>query len=420
MRECSKRRLAFVCLLITYISFARPSIANASINEVDWYVQIKQQVLQHPAIIAVKEKMNAAESISTGSSKPIYNPEISTDVEREGGLNNYRIGISQTFDWQDKVAVRKTHAGYKLQAAKASYQLAVHTQVAETLSALVSWQAASQQATLARKQEAQLDTMLALIDERQKSGDVGQIDAELAVLGLAQRLNTTAAAEAALEKVKAMVDAALPGLTNNQRLIPGVFWDRVIDMSVKPDRTSEIKWLETHPAVLIARADWEKSKSMAKQVKQDANADPTIGINAGKVGDDNVVGLNLSLPLNIRNNYSSELKAARQETLSVEAEYYAVRSQQQRLIGSSFSVLQTYQSRINRWGQLMSGRGERGKRLIDQQWRSGDLSTGEYLLVMQQMSESFSAGIELEKQFKLARIDWLLQTGQLIAALTPS
>ncbi len=420
MRECSKNRLAFMCLLIMCIPLAGPSIVNASTNEMRWEVQFKQQVLQHPAIVAIKEKMNAAESISTGANKPIYNPELSTDIEREGDSNNYRIGISQTFDWQDKVAVRKTHAGYKLQAAKASFQLAVQTRTAETLSALVSWQAASQQTVLAQKQEAQLDTLLVLIDERQKSGDVGQIDAELAVLGLTQRLNASAVTEATLEKVKAMVDTALPGLTNDQRLIPKAFWDRIIDMSTKSDRMSVIKWLEVHPTILMAKADWEKSKSMTVRVKQDANADPTIGINAGKMGDDNVLGLSLSLPLNIRNSYSAELKAARQKTLSAEAKYYAVRSQQQRVMGSSFSVLQTYQSRFDRWRQLMSGRGERGEKLINQQWRSGDLSTAEYLLVMQQISESFSAGIELEKQFKLARIDWLLQTGQLIAALTPS
>ena len=419
MKECSKKRLAFVCLLITCIALAGSSIANASANEISWQVQFKQQVLQHPSIVAVKEKMNAAESIFGGSNKPIYNPEISTDVEREGDSNNYRIGITQAFDWQDKVAERRTLAAFKLQAAKISYQLAVQTKIAETLSALVSWQAASQQAVLAREQEAQLDTMLAWVDERQKSGDVGQIDAELAVLGLTQRLIVTASAEATLKKIKAIVDAALPGLANNQRLIPETFWMRVINMSVNVDSMSELRWLEGHPAVLIEKSEWKISKSLAIQVKQDAKADPTIGFSAGQTGDDNVLGLSFSLPLNIRNNYSAELKAARQETLSMEAKYYAARRQQQRLMESSLSVLLVYQSRIHRWRQLMSGRGERGGELINQQWRSGDLSTPEYLLVMQQLSESLSAGVELEKQFKLARIDWLLQTGLFSVALTP-
>ena len=419
MRECSKKRLAFVYLLIACLQLTGPSVVNASMNDISWQSTFKQQVLQHPSIVAVKEKMNAAESIFRGSDKPVYNPEISTDVEREGDSNNYRIGITQTFDWQDKVSIREKYTGLEFQAAKSVFHLAVQNQTAETLRALVSWQAASQQAVLAREQEAQLDIMLGWVDERQKSGDVGGIDAELTVLGLAQRLNTAASAEAALKNIKAIVDEVLPGSAINQQLIPEVFWSRVSGMSSHVNNTDEQRWLEAHPAVMIAKSDWEKSKSMAQKVKQDINPDPTVGINAGRTGDDNVFGLSLSLPLNIRNNYSAELNAARQATLSAEAEYYAVRRQQQRLIASSLSVLQVYQSRIHRLRQLMSGRGERREKLINQQWRSGDLSTAEYLLVMQQVSESLSSGFELEKQFKLAHIDWLLQTGQLNAALIP-
>ncbi len=418
MKECSKKRLVFVCLLVMCLPLAGPSIVNASANEISWQVELKQQVLQHPGIVAIKEKMNAAVSNFSGSSKPIYNPGISTDVEREGNSNNYRIGITQAFDWQDKVAVRKTHAAFKLQAAKASYQLAVQNQIADSLAALVSLQADGRQAVLAREQEAQLDTMLTWVNQRQKSGDVGQIDAELTVLGLTQRLNVTAAAEASLKKAKARVDTALPGLTNDLRIIPESFWTRVVDMSKSANSASEINWLEDHPVVLLAKADWEKTKTIAKQVKQDANPDPTVGLNAGKVGNNNVLGLSVSIPLTIRNNYSSELKAARQEALSAEAEYYSLRRQQKGLIESSLSVLQVYQSRVDRWRQLMNGRGGRGGQLINQQWRSGDLSTPEYLLVMQQISESLSAGIELEKQFKLARIDWLLQIGQFNTVLS--
>ena len=419
MKECSRKRFALVCLLVASAPFSWPSIVYASENEINWQIRFKQQVLQHPAIVAVKEKVNAAESMFSGSNRPIYNPEISTDIEREGDSNNYRIGFTQTIDWQDKVAVRKTKAASKLQAAKASFQLAVQTQTAQTLSALVAWQAASRQVVLAREQEAQLDTMLAWVDERQKSGDVGEIDAELTVFGLTQWLNATASAEAALKKVTAMVNAALPGFMNRQQVIPKVFWERVTDMSVRIEGASEQRWLDNHPKVTIAKANWQQSRLIAKQVKQDASADPTVGINTGKIGDDSVLGLSLSLPLNIRNNYSAESKAAWQKVLSKEAEYYASRRQQKSLIESSLSVLQAYQSRFYRWRDLMKGRGERGERLINKQWKSGDLSTAEYLLMMQQLSTSLSSGIELEKEFKLARIDWLLKTGQLSAALTP-
>ncbi len=417
MRVCSIKSLALVCLLVAFLQLAVPSFAKASTNENSWQSQFQTQVLLHPAVVAIKEKLNAAESSFNGSGKSIYNPELSAEVEREGDSNNYRIGISKTFDWQDKVAVRQSRATSRLQSAKASFQMAVQTQTAEGLNALVLWRAASRQAVLTHELETQLDTMLAWIEERQKNGDVGQIDAELAVFGLIQRLNATAYAQATLKKVKAKVDAALPQLTKKQRLIPKAFWDRVIDMSKNADNMQAKKWLESHPSVLIAKAGWKESQSFSVLVKKDAKADPTIGINGGKTGNDNVLGLSLMLPLNVINNYSAGVKAAQQEALSMEAEYYAAVRQQKRLIGSSLSVLQTYQSKTQRWNQLMNGREERGSQLINQQWRSGDLSTPEYLLALNQLSEGLSAGIELEKQYELARIDWLLQSGQLSAAL---
>ncbi len=45
------------------------------------------------------------------------------------------------------------------------------------------------------------------------------------------------------------------------------------------------------------------------------------------------------------------------------------------------------------------------------------MSTTEYLLALQQRADGLVAGIELETQFQLARIDWLFQTGQLATAL---
>lgn len=412
MNECSKKHLALVWLLIVW-----PAIGSASMNETSWQAKFQQQVMLHPVIVAEKEKMNAAASVFSGSNMPIYNPEIVTDFENEGGENNYRVGISQTFDWQDKVSVRKKNAAFTLQTAKASFQLVVENQTAESLGALVSWQAARQQMVLAREQEGQLNKMLVWVDERQKSGDLGQIDAELAVFGLTQRLNETASAEANLKKLQSIVDEALPELSNADKTIPEVFWSRVMEMSTRINRTSEQQWLEEHPVLMIAKSEWQQSKLTAMQVKKDANADPTVGISVGRDSDNDVFGLSLLIPLNVRNNYSAESKAALQRMLSKESKYYAVRRHQKQLIESSLLVLKAYQPRANRWRKLMNGRGERGAMLINQQWRSGDLSTAEYLLVMQQMSESLSSGIELRKQFKLARIDWLLQTGQLSTAL---
>ena len=76
----------------------------------------------------------------------------------------------------------------------------------------------------------------------------------------------------------------------------------------------------------------------------------------------------------------------------------------------------TYQKNYQRWQQLMDGRGKRSGDLLQKQWQSGDVSTTEYLLALQQRAEGLNAGIELQSQFQLSQIDWLLQVGQIKAA----
>ena len=67
----------------------------------------------------------------------------------------------------------------------------------------------------------------------------------------------------------------------------------------------------------------------------------------------------------------------------------------------------------------MAGRSERSQILLEKKWRSGDMSTTEYLLALQQLTEGLASGIELREQFQLAQIEWLFQTGKINAALQP-
>ena len=148
----------------------------------------------------------------------------------------------------------------------------------------------------------------------------------------------------------------------------------------------------------------------------ETKADPTIGFNAGKNDRENVLGVTFSMPLNIRNNYSAQARAANQQAIAAEANFRSVMRKQRFAIQSSTDTLITYQKNYQRWQQLMDGRGKRSGDLLQKQWQSGDVSTTEYLLALQQRAEGLNAGIELQSQFQLSQIDWLLQVGQIKAA----
>ena len=51
--------------------------------------------------------------------------------------------------------------------------------------------------------------------------------------------------------------------------------------------------------------------------------------------------------------------------------------------------------------------------LLKRQWKTGDLSTSQYLQALKQRIEGIQAGIVLDEESKLASINWLYNSGQI-------
>jgi len=378
--------------------------------DTSWGFWFRSQVSQHPDVIEAKEKMYAALSMADSLDQPLYNPELDTEYEREGSFNNYRLGMTQTLDWWGKRDTQKQQAVYGRTLARRAYDLAVQQKSAEALQALVNWSSARQESILALRQEQQLGALLDVVEDRQRSGDMGQVDAELAFLGLSQKLNDAAQAQARFKQAEARLQELLPDWSPSWANIPEDLW-RI------GEKKAVDQWVDEHPSVMAAKAQWDVMKKTAELTRLKSKAEPTVGLNGGKSAGDTIVGVTLSIPLNVRNNFSAETRAARKQALAAEANYRSVWRKQQAAIRASTAALSEYQKRYQRWQKLMRGRSERSENLLDKQWCSGDLSTTEYLLALQQRTEGLVAGIELNTQYQLARIEWLLQSGQMETAL---
>jgi len=397
---------AVLCVSMSLAILINIQSVNAQTTSTSW---LSMQINKHPDIIAAKEEMNAVFSNAEGNKQPLYNPELETGYEREGDANNYSIGINQTIDLWDKRETKEQQANFSLTQASKHFDFLVQEKTAQALQALVTWQAAKKQAVIAQEQEKQLETLLDIVKDRQKAGDLGQVDAELTFLSLSQMLNVTAKVQVQLKQAEAQTKELLRDWTPDKEVIPAQGLT-ITNYQLSP------QWLEQHPLVLAAKAQWQITRSDAQLALLETKADPTIGINAGKNDRENVLGVTFSMPLNIRNNYSAQARAANQKAIAAEANFRSVMRKQRFAIQSSTDTLITYQKNYQRWQQLMDGRGKRSGDLLQKQWQSGDVSTTEYLLALQQRAEGLNAGIELQSQFQLSQIDWLLQVGQIKAA----
>lgn len=367
------------------------------------------QINKHPDIVSANESMKAIFSRAEGSKLPLYNPELATGYEREGSDNNFTVGINQTIDLWDKQEVKSSQSNYRLTAASKRFTYTVAEKTAQALQALINWQSAKSKAKLALEQERQLEILLNIVTKRQQAGDLGQVDAELTFLNLSQLLNETAQIHVQLQQAKAQVKELLPDWSPDVGVYPKQGLG-VSNFQVSP------QWISQHPLVIEAKALWDIQKSEAKYALLETKADPTIGISAGKNNQENVVGVTFSMPLNIRNDYSANAKAENQQANSSEANFRSVLRKQKFVIQANTDVVVSNKSYLLRWQKLMDGRAEHSAQLLRKQWQIGDLNTSDYLLALQQRAEGLYAGIELQTQFKLSEVRWLLSVGQISAA----
>ena len=244
------------------------------------------------------------------------------------------------------------------------------------------------------------------MDKRQQAGDLGSIDAELTFLSLSQQLAQVAEAEAAIQKAEIRVRELLPAWAPTRGGIPDDFWPS------QPDLTSDQELLQ-HPAVASAHARWQSLKEEAEVTRRTAKAEPTFGVNSGRDGGESVVGLTFSIPLNVRNNFSAETRATERIALEAEARFQAIYRKQRFDWQAAQATWQRFEQQYRRWQEVVQGRVENSAELLKRQWRTGDLSTTNYLLALNQRTESLLAGIELEKQTRLALTEALQQSGHL-------
>jgi len=367
------------------------------------------QINKHPDIVSANESMKAVFSKAEGDKLPLYNPELATGYEREGSANNFTLGINQTIDLWDKKEVRTIQGNYRLTAASKRFSYTFEEKIAQALQALINWQSAKHKAKLALEQEQQLEVLLKIVTERQEAGDLGQLDAELTFLNLSQLLSKTAQIQVQLKQAEAQVKELLPDWTPEIQTYPELGLG-VSNFQVSP------QWISQHALVLEAKAQWQIQKSAAQYALLETKADPTIGLSAGKNNSENVVGVTFSMPLNIRNDYSANAKAENQQAISAEASFRSAFRKQKFLVQANTDSLISNKRYLDRWLKLMRGRGENSAKLLQKQWQVGYLNTSDYLLALQQRAEGLYAGIELQTQFKLSEVEWLLSVGQISVA----
>ncbi len=393
-----KKSLFFLGIFLSSLSVA---IATGDKKLIDI---VKEAVALHPLVQAAGEKLNKAKANARANQQPIYNPELSIDYE-SNVEDTTTIGISQTFDWSDKRASFKKIGMQNKAAAEAEYIVTQQQVAAVFLKKINQFQSSEQSSAINTQQISILEKFLRIAKLRHNAGDISQIELELVLLAAGEvRMNS-----AKIQADYFSAETELSAFLNFQRVLVPEIPLAIIEL----DNTPVEQLLSEHFLLKQLRLRSQAAISRIKLASRSKSSDPTVSFNAGKEGDENIYNIGFSIPLFVRNNFTAEVDSAIANAAEVEQEYKNSYREVLVAVKTSRKNLQLTHNAYQKWiKESQLGLQKRGQ-LLQKLWKSGDLSTADYLVQIQQTLSTQISVVQLKAQVIDAWIDYLLASGKI-------
>ena len=372
---------------------------------------VKTEVDTNPRVQAARAALDASTAFKSASSRALYNPELILDAENSDS-NTRSIGLSQTLDWGGKRQARTAVAESDRLAVEAEYLRVRWAITTELLSGLTSHQIGTTRNQLARERARLMDDFATLAKRRFDAGDLTQVELDLATLASTNARMMKATAAADLAEARQAVRELTTGSTPSQ-------WPTMPDQSPElPNVASNPQQvLLALPTVRVAQRRLDSARAVVELRKREKRPDPTISLTAGREAKDTLVGLNLSIPLYIRNRYTDEVSVAIAE--HDQAQQLAddvLRRAQARLI-SATERYQLSEGAWRDWEQTGSVSLIRQAEQIRRLWEAGEISTTDYLVQLRQTLDVQGSALDLRRTLWRAWFEWMSASGQVDAWL---
>ena len=367
---------------------------------------VRQIVDTHPSVSAARAALDASAAYEAAASRPLYNPELEFEAE-DTDVETRTVGISQTLDWGGKRRARFSVAEAQRQAVAAEF-VATRWQVSvELLTALAAFQTENERRKLAESRAAAMQEFADLSRQRFDSGDISQIDLDLAVLANMQARMQLATSVASVAEAK-------QGVANYVGRTPESRWPSMdIQLPAINAGTSGEEQVMRLPAVRAAQLTAEAASANVTLRRRERRVDPTLTLRGGKEGDENLVGLNITVPLPVRNSFRHEVTAA-------DAEYRQASEQlsniSQRAYARYLGAKDRYeiaQGAWQDWQRTGDASLQSQNNTLRRLWQAGELSTTDYLVQLKQSLDTSESALELRSAIWRAWFEWMIASGDI-------
>ncbi len=375
-------------------------------------IQFIQSVVDtNPRVQAARAALDASGAYRDAASRPLYNPELSLDAENSD-TDTRSIGISQTLDLAGKRKARTAVAESDRMVVEAEYLTARWSVTVDLLDGLAQHQTGLERESLAEARRALMDDFATLAKRRFDAGDLNQVEFSLATLAFLDARIQKATVGAALAEARQAVRNLTPRSSPEQ-------WPALpIQMPSLPQgATNPQSLVLALPEVLAARRQVETANAVVNLRKRERRPDPTISLAGGRESGANLVGLNLTIPIFVRNRFNYEVTAAIAERSQAQQVSDDV---MQRAYARLTSAAERYELSRGAWGDWQ----QTGQSSLTNQteqlqklWQAGELSTTDYLVQLRQTLDVQESALDLRQTLWRAWFEWLWASGQVDAWL---
>ncbi|WJW76378.1 TolC family protein [Thiohalobacter sp. IOR34] len=387
------------CLLGT------PLLAAASADPLRPLRPLAETLLaEHPAVQSARAELEQVEAEARAAGRPLYNPELEVDYENATDVTK-TLGLSQTVDWNGKRLARRQAGDQRLRAARARLDAIRQQLLGELLGELATFDTAREAARLARHRVELLSAFLRLAEQRFAAGDVGRADVDLARLALSEARMRAAARSAAARSSAARLGALVARPANG--------WPGLPSLPERLEQTDPAQLLQRHPRLRQAEAEAAAARAGVTSAQRQRRPDPTLAVRGGREADKRLLGLTLSIPLYVRNDYSAEVDAAAAAAVRAEQAYRDGLRRARAELEAAAERYRLTRAALRDWQehgrQSLQGRTE----LLQRLWESGEIDTTDHLVQLQQMLDTQLASVELRGDVWQAWLAWLQAAGRI-------
>jgi cobalt-zinc-cadmium efflux system outer membrane protein len=359
---------------------------------------------ENPDVEAAREAVEVAKAHLNAADQPVFNPELEVDAESTD-IDTYYIAYNQTIDWGNRRDALSLVATEELRAAKAALISTQQRSAVQVLSALADYYTGAKLYSLAEKRNSLMLQFVDASNKRYTAGDIGQLDAALANVAYTESLMQLASRKAKNIDYNAMLITAASFNSDGWPVFPR-------SLPLPPSSVDRKLLLTALPALHASSLRWQSAKAAVEVSRSNQKSNPTIGIRGGKEGTETLIGLNVTVPMNFRNNFSAEVIAAEHLATQEEQRFLTARKHALVRLDNYFNQYKTVFDSWSVWQkQGLSGLNEQMD-LLQRMWEAGEISVSDYLIQAKQNVNAHGAAVELEGQVWKTWINWLDASGQ--------